>query len=92
MLRLFLDRFNFLFLKVLVSSFTLIGYISISYDLSLSEQRSGYESIIITANSLTVDNETKIAIFEGSVKAVKGDITLYADKMTVHYQNEKARR
>lgn len=60
---------------------------------SYSEQKKGNrEAIIITSSTLTSDNEMKTAIFEGSVKAVKGDLTLYADKMIVYYQNEKAGR
>ncbi len=45
--------------------------------------------ITITSKTLTADNKAKIAFFEGDVKAVKGETTLYADKMTVYYQDER---
>lgn len=58
---------------------------------SFGEQKRGVrEPITITSKILTADDKAKTAIFEGSVKAVKGGIILYADKMTVYYQDEKA--
>ncbi|MCX8030938.1 MAG: hypothetical protein N3A59_05080 [Thermodesulfovibrionales bacterium] len=47
------------------------------------------EPITITSKTLTADNKAKTAIFEGSVKATKGDITLLANKMIVYYQEGK---
>lgn len=66
-------------------------FLSITQGVSFAEQRKGSrEPVTITSQILTTDNKAKTAIFEGSVKAVKGDIILYADKMTVYYQDEKA--
>ena len=43
------------------------------------------EPTVITAESLTTDNNSKTALFKGSVVAKKGDKTLYADTMLVYY-------
>lgn len=43
------------------------------------------ESTVITANSLTADNQAKTALFTGNVVAKKGEGTLFADKMLVYY-------
>jgi len=76
------------FLSLFVSA---IFVLSAACNVSSAEQKKGAkEPIIITSQMLTADNKAKTAIFEGSVKAVKGDVTLYSDKMTVYYQDEKA--
>lgn len=98
MLKLFLDRSyakNGCSSKKLIYSFLLVVFILQSFNCSYShseQKKESREAIIITANMLTADNELNRAIFEGSVKAVKGDLILYADKMIVSYQNEKAGR
>jgi lipopolysaccharide export system protein LptA len=43
------------------------------------------EPTVITANSLTADNQAKTALFTGNVVAKKGEGTLFADKMLVYY-------
>jgi len=61
------------------------------YEFSFAEQKKNTgEPVTITSKTLTADNKTKIAVFEGAVKAVKGDMTIYADKMTVYYQDERS--
>lgn len=58
---------------------------------ALAEQKkASKEPITITSKTLTADNRAKTAVFEGDVKAVKGNMTLYADKMTVYYQGERS--
>jgi lipopolysaccharide export system protein LptA len=42
--------------------------------------------IVITSETLTVDNEAHTALFENSVVARTTDTTLYADKMLVYYK------
>lgn len=75
---IFITFFSFIFLSSLQG-------------ISFAEERKlAKEVITITSKTLTADNKAKTAIFEGSVKAVKGDIILYADKMTVFYQEEKS--
>ncbi|MDE0391522.1 MAG: lipopolysaccharide transport periplasmic protein LptA [Rhodospirillales bacterium] len=44
------------------------------------------EAIEITADTLEVRQSENIAIFEGSVNAIQGDLVLNADMLTVHYQ------
>jgi lipopolysaccharide export system protein LptA len=47
------------------------------------------EPTVITSQTLTADNKAKTALFEGSVVAKKGEMTLFADKMLVYYAEEK---
>lgn len=44
--------------------------------------------IVITSETLTVDNEAHTALFENSVVARTTETTLNADKMLVHYNSE----
>lgn len=41
--------------------------------------------ITIKSNELSADNKGKIAVFSGKVVAKQGEITIYADKLTVNY-------
>jgi lipopolysaccharide export system protein LptA len=45
----------------------------------------GRGPIVITSSSFSVDNRANTAVFEGSVVAKTENMTLYADRMTVHY-------
>ncbi len=45
--------------------------------------------ITIKSNELTADNKGKTAIFTGKVVAKQGDITIYADRITVSYADKK---
>ncbi|MBF0463610.1 MAG: lipopolysaccharide transport periplasmic protein LptA [Nitrospirae bacterium] len=47
--------------------------------------------LIITSNQLSTDNKNKTATFTGSVKAVKGETTFYADKMVVYYTDDQSK-
>lgn len=42
-------------------------------------------SIVITSETLSADNESRTALFEGSVVAKTKDMTLYSDRMLVYY-------
>ncbi len=44
------------------------------------------EAIEITADTLEVRQSESVAIFEGAVNAVQGDLVLNADMLTVHYR------
>jgi lipopolysaccharide export system protein LptA len=46
---------------------------------------SDKEPTVITSEALTTDNNTKTALFKGSVVAKKGDKIMYADSMLVYY-------
>jgi lipopolysaccharide export system protein LptA len=50
--------------------------------------RSGLP-ITIKSNELTADNKGKTAVFFGKVVAKQGDITIFADKITVNYGEKK---
>lgn len=45
--------------------------------------------ITIKSNELTADNKGKTAIFTGKVVAKQGDITIFADRITVNYADNK---
>ncbi len=60
---------------------------------ALSEEehdKTAKEPTVITSQTLTADNKARTALFEGTVVARKGDMTLFADKMLVTYSDEKA--
>ena len=44
------------------------------------------QAIEITADTLEVRQSENVAVFEGSVNAVQGDLVLNADILTVHYR------
>ncbi|QEM70159.1 lipopolysaccharide transport periplasmic protein LptA [Geobacter sp. FeAm09] len=46
--------------------------------------------IAIKANELAADNKGKTAIFSGKVVAKQGDITIYADRLTINYGDKKS--
>lgn len=45
--------------------------------------------LIITSKTLLADNKKRTAEFNGSVKAVKGNVTFYANNMVVFYTEDK---
>jgi lipopolysaccharide export system protein LptA len=47
------------------------------------------KTIVITSKTLTADNRNNTAVFEGSVVAKTGDITMHSDKMSVFYDNSE---
>ena len=46
------------------------------------------EPIIVTSKMLTIDNENNTAVFEHSVVAEAPEMTLYADKMYIFYNQD----
>jgi len=52
------------------------------------KDRSGLP-ISIKSNQMSADNMGKTAVFSGKVMARQGDVTIYADKMTINYGDEK---
>lgn len=70
--------FNYLLLILIVCFFT--------YGVSVSEGTEK-KAITITSETLTTDNKSSTAIFEGSVIAKTSDITIYSDKMIVSYSD-----
>ena len=45
--------------------------------------------VTIKSSEMSADNKGKTAIFKGKVMARQGDITIYADTLTVNYGDEK---
>jgi lipopolysaccharide export system protein LptA len=61
-----------------------------SSTLSAQEKKNAKEEpTVITSKTLTVDNRANTALFEGSVVARKGEMTLFADRMLVYYSEEE---
>jgi lipopolysaccharide export system protein LptA len=44
--------------------------------------------VVITSSTLSADAASNTAVFEGSVVATSGDLSMYADKMTVYYTKD----
>lgn len=78
-----------------IKNLFIIFFLSIFFLLSFSfyalaqEKKAEKEPIIITSEILTADNKAKTALFEKSVVAKKGDMTLFADRMLVYYSENK---
>lgn len=78
-----------LFLQLII----LVSVVSFSASAAHSESpvRKDRSSLPITikSNELSTDNKGKTALFFGKVVAKQGDITIYSDKLTVSYADEK---
>lgn len=77
------NKFAF-YLSVL---FALFSFLCFSPALSSAQDRK--EPTVITSRTLITDSKAKTALFEGAVVAKKGEMTLFADKMLVHYSEQK---
>lgn len=55
---------------------------------AVSKERSKLP-ITIKSNELSADNKGKTAIFTGKVVAKQGDVTIFADKLTINYGDQK---
>jgi len=53
------------------------------------EKKETSEPIIITSKTLINDSKAKTATFEDNVVAKRGEVTLYAKKMIVYYEDEQ---
>ncbi len=56
---------------------------------SIEQSRNVKEPTVVTSQKMTTDSKAQTALFEGNVVSKKGDRTMYADKMLVHYSEEK---
>jgi lipopolysaccharide export system protein LptA len=75
----------FLFFVFLLSFFVL----NVPFCIFAQEKKAEKEPVVITSEVLTADNKAKTALFERSVVAKKGDMTLFADRMLVYYSENK---
>ncbi len=57
--------------------------------LVVSSEADSKSTVVITSRSLTADNKAHTALFEGSVVAKTDDMTIYADRMLVYYDEKK---
>lgn len=74
------------FFLLFISIFHLLTFPSFIF---AQEKKAEKEPVIITSEILTADNKAKTALFERSVVAKKGDMTLFADRMLVYYSENK---
>jgi len=56
---------------------------------NVEDNKNVKEPTVVTSQKMTTDQKAKTALFEGNVVTKKGDRTMYADKMLVHYSEEK---
>ncbi|GAB6183395.1 lipopolysaccharide transport periplasmic protein LptA [Thermodesulfovibrio hydrogeniphilus] len=71
------------------NSLLIILAMFLCFSLVFAEQKETSEPIVITSQSLVNDSKAKTATFEGNVVAVRGDTTMYANKMIVYYEDEQ---
>lgn len=71
------------------SLYILTIFLIFSIKLYAEEKKVESETIIITSNTLINDSKAKTATFDGNVIAKRGDLTLYANKMIVYYEDEQ---
>ena len=74
---------------ILKNSLLITLAIVLCFSSVFAEQKETSEPIVITSQSLVNDSKAKAATFEGNVVAVKGDITMYANRMVVYYEDEQ---
>jgi lipopolysaccharide export system protein LptA len=53
-----------------------------------SKEEGKKDPIVVTSKMLTIDNENNTAVFEHSVVAEAPELTLYADKMYIFYNQD----
>lgn len=61
----------------------IVAAVAVAQPLSKADVDSG--PIVITSDTLWADSKASTALFKGNVVAKTNDITLRADRMTVHY-------
>ena len=75
------DMFRFIVIVII--------FLSLSANAFSEEQAKKIKGpIIITSEMLTADNKARTALFERSVVARTTDLTMYADRMLVHYDKD----
>ena len=78
-------------MKYLISAFAIATISLPAYGANLvqAKKHDSSQPIEITSDALEVQQETKLAIFTGSVVAIQGDMRLKSDVMTVIYASEE---
>ena len=65
------------------------GVFAVEENKNAEQNKNVKEPTVVTSQKMTTDQKAKTALFEGNVVTKKGDRTMYADKMLVHYSEEK---
>ncbi|MAL79047.1 MAG: lipopolysaccharide transport periplasmic protein LptA [Sneathiella sp.] len=79
-------------LKSLLPAIALSLVIGLPAAMAQSQPGGGFDSnqpIEITADSLEVQQAEQIAIFEGNVQVIQGEIRMRAARLIVHYSDQK---
>ncbi len=71
------------------NSLLIILAIVLCFSFVFAEQKETSEPVVITSQTLVNDSKAKTATFEGNVVAKKGEITMYANRMIVYYEDEQ---
>jgi len=74
----------------IVSSFIICFIANVSAYAATLSSDTEKKPIVITSETLIADNKNNTAEFEGSVVAKTDDLIMYADKMTVFYDNSES--
>src|SRR4030043_401148 len=83
-----MSRQHFINNRFLLSIFTIIFFLLPVNVFSGDKTERIRGPIIITSETLTVNNQTHTAVFENSVVAKTTDMTIYADRMLVYYDKD----
>ncbi|MDO9308988.1 MAG: lipopolysaccharide transport periplasmic protein LptA [Deltaproteobacteria bacterium] len=77
-------------ISLMVLVFMLLASVALAAPADKSSRRDRSSlPITIKSNELTADNKGKTAVFTGKVVAKQGDISIFADKITVNYADKK---
>ena len=50
-----------------------------------AKAKTGTQAMVVSSDSLEIDNKQKIVVFAGGVKAERDNITIHCQKMQLHY-------
>jgi lipopolysaccharide export system protein LptA len=76
----------FRFCGSLIIVLLLVSHVFSAEQANIDQQKKIKGPIVVTSEMLTADNKAHTALFERSVVARTTDMTIYADKMLVHYE------
>lgn len=72
--------------KLIIIFFIILAFIGYVF---AEEKKDNVQPIVITSQTLINDSKARTATFDGNVVAKKGEVTLYANKMIVYYEEEQ---
>ncbi len=74
--------------RILTALLLLLVSLGVSHSAPLPKGARQGQPITIKSNELSTDSKSNTATFTGKVIARQGDLTIYADKLVVHYKAE----